>query len=58
METILLILITFIAWKIIMAQMLQKIEDKERYPGVNFKYSKRGNLYTRVLRAVIPKSIK
>ena len=58
MENILIPLIAFISLLIIKSQILQKIEDKPRYPGVKLHHSKRGNLYTRFLRAVLPKTIK
>tara|TARA_R110000803_G_scaffold145933_4_gene211765 strand:+ start:2551 stop:2742 length:192 start_codon:yes stop_codon:yes gene_type:complete len=61
MENILIPLIAFIGLLIIRAQMLQKIKDKERYPGIKIKQNKpgrRGNVYTQILRFVLPKKIK
>jgi len=58
METIIALSVILFLLAIIRAQMLQKTEDKERYPGIKIKPNKRGNLYTRFLRAVLPKKIK
>jgi hypothetical protein len=58
MENIIIPSLCFIALCVVRAQMLQKIEDNERYPGVKLPPNKRGNLYTRILRVVIPRSIK
>jgi len=58
METTIAILLTAFLLAIIRAQMFDKMESRARYEHLRLPKNRRGNLYTRILRAILPPMIK